>query len=121
MQLVNQEQHIKQIENGIAYLNSLLPTNWQEKINLDKLDIGSCECCVLGQIWYLFPTLFPPQEYQYSAYSSVLRILFKDYMNTATHLKLIQWSHEHGFSVEIQFTEAVNDLWRTKLRGYKES
>jgi hypothetical protein len=40
---------MKTVERGAALLDERLP-GWYEKIDLDKLDLASCENCVLGQL-----------------------------------------------------------------------
>lgn len=38
------------VARGVKFLNAVAP-GWQKKINLDKLNLASTECCVVGQVF----------------------------------------------------------------------
>lgn len=38
------------VQLGIEFLDANVP-NWREQIDLDRLDLGSCQTCVLGQLF----------------------------------------------------------------------
>jgi len=41
------------IQNGASLLDNHMP-NWYDKIDLEKLDMFSCEHCILGQLYGTF-------------------------------------------------------------------
>lgn len=44
----------EQVARGIALLDERGPTDWRKRINLDTLDVGSLENCILGQLYGSF-------------------------------------------------------------------
>lgn len=47
--LLTSELAIEQVARGAAVFDEMLP-GWHQWINLDRLDISSCEDCVVGQL-----------------------------------------------------------------------
>lgn len=43
----------KEVKAGMALLDEKAP-GWREKVNLDKLNMGGCVRCVLGQVYGFF-------------------------------------------------------------------
>lgn len=80
---------------GIKFLDSKVssgrvPANWRDQIKLDNLDLGSCDVCVLGQ-------------------------LFGDYADGQYELGLDTWdSKSYGFNTDYSFAE-LTQAWKDAL------
>lgn len=79
--------------NGIKYLNEHHP-GWLSRIDLDTLDLKSCQDCVLGQVFgeYCYPS---PLEVQFNA--------------------------NHGFTASLTNYDYfhLNRVWKEELRKLK--
>jgi hypothetical protein len=49
--MVSETLAAKRVENGIKFLDRVMPPKWRQKINLDELSLSSTADCVLGQLY----------------------------------------------------------------------
>lgn len=69
------------VAKGAALMDKELP-GWEQKIDLDRLDLGDFRCCIIGQAH--------PRQF----YHEALHELFQT-------KNAIQLSQDHGFSVDV--------------------
>lgn len=71
----------KRVENGVALLDSVYP-NWDERIDLMKLNMIDCKLCVCGQL--------------FGSFMSAIKVL--DIDTDTEHFDFV--GAEYGFNVE---------------------
>lgn len=49
--MIDQEELEGNVDAGIELLDEKGPDEWRKKLDLDILDIDSCDLCVLGQLY----------------------------------------------------------------------
>lgn len=45
-----QEEADQVVADGVKYLNNTINAKWWKEVDLDKLDLGECNNCVMGQL-----------------------------------------------------------------------
>ncbi len=88
----------QRIRNGMALLDVKVP-DWMEKIDLEKLNIGDSEYCVIGPLFGHY--LHGRQLHS----TSVLGL----------NLSYYWWGYRHGFDGPYEEMESLTIAWRTAI------
>ena len=91
------------VKRGADVLDKQMP-DWLHRVDLDRLDLGSCVQCVLGQL---------SGRHDFAAYESVLRELAPEDENEE------DWAERHGFdtsSLDYDYEE-LTTAWKQYITG----
>lgn len=116
------EQAHKAVARGAAWLDETCPT-WVREIDLDALDLGEPELCVLGQTARcLIPAESRPNDDFDGDY-----LTYHDVIHHVGHGPFDDWAPEHGFnapshgdSANAEF-EMLTIAWREYIRQRLEA
>jgi hypothetical protein len=105
----------ERVKAGIAYLNGKLPQDWQQEIDVEKLNIHCGDQCVLGQLW----------TWIYREHGRPGVTGSNPYQKTCNYLGL-QWESHGGVSqaAQLGFTwiasnehAGLTEEWKLQLTG----
>ena len=92
------------VARGMALLDTYGPSDWRERINIETLDVGSRERCVLGQIC---------GDYHHAPFH--LRLFFRRVRNGF-------YGPHIGYRETMKYYDALTSAWVEALRpGVEES
>lgn len=94
------------VGRGAAVLDDKIP-GWESKINTDELYLGSCEACVLGQLFGDYAT--GTTEFGFEV----------DDDGGVSHAA-VEWATEHGFETDGWGYEPLTVAWRELISERKQ-
>lgn len=97
-------------EAGAAWLDEVAPTDWFDRIDLDRLDISAPCDCVGGQV-------FPAGDGNPSGFTVLVRLARAD--GPRSSASTWDWLEAHGFDAATGAASAYRELaeaWRREVR-----
>lgn len=97
---------MERVDKGFDYMDENAP-GWRETINLDLLDLGDDNRCILGQ-WYI--TTKPDTRRAWSFYSGYMNalVMLHDSCDPC-------WAFQHGFTLFHGPFDELTAAWRQKF------
>ena len=126
----------ERVARGVKVLDAVMPT-WFKKINLDTLELASCEACVCGQLAFKSRSKLVQNHLnhydgdhlnhydgehldRYDGGYLTPYSIFRDYLYGRTRRKNQRpygtWSFRHGFTYEGASFDDLNREWRRVIR-----
>lgn len=99
----------ERVERGIAYLDRMTP-GWDQRIDLEMLDMNSCTRCVLGQLY---------GDYEHGLTKIGLRAPYAAWMEAESTKAAVNY----GFFTRrgISRWDRLTELWRELLQARRSS